>query len=241
MAQVSKITLPAFSRTSRHLAIVYVALMAIAISGAIRAEDTGVAGQSATKAVSKVITGAEVLVRDNYAALAGKRVGLITNHTGLVPGRIGPERLIEVLARAPGVTLTAILTPEHGLGGTAEAGAKVKGGTDTATGLPVFSLYGATEKPSPDMLRGLDVLVFDMQDIGVRFYTYISTMGLAMQAAAEARIPFVVLDRPNPLGGAYMSGFLLERPLASFVGRFAIPQVHGLTVGELAAMIKGER
>ena len=186
-------------------------------------------------------TGAADLVADKFAQLAGKRVGLVTNHTGLVPGPAGPERLIDVLARAPNLKLAAILTPEHGLGGTAEAGAKVKGSTDAATGLPVLSLYGATEKPTPAMLAGLDVLVFDMQDIGVRYYTYISTMGLCMQAAAAANIPFVVLDRPNPLGGNYVSGFVLERPLASFIGRFPIPQAHGMTAGELAQMIKGER
>jgi uncharacterized protein YbbC (DUF1343 family) len=111
---------------------------------------------------------------------------------------------------------------------------------DARTGVPVFSLYGAARKPTPAMLRHVDVLVFDIQDIGTRFYTYISTMGLAMQAAAAARIPFVVLDRPNPLGGAYVSGFVLETPLASFVGQYPVPIVHGMTVGELAGMIKGE-
>ena len=109
------------------------------------------------------------------------------------------------------------------------------------TGVPVFSLYGASKKPTPAMLRNVDVLVFDIQDIGVRFYTYISTMGLAMQAAAAARIPFVVLDRPNPLGGEYVSGFVLEPKLASFVGQYPIPIVHGMTVGELARMIQGEK
>ena len=222
----------------RFQAVVCLLLLAITFSGRAWAQDAGVGGsRSEMTTAAKVSTGADVLVRDRFAALAGKRVGLVTNHTG----RVGGERLIDVLARAPGVKLASILTPEHGLGGTAEAGARVKGGTDAATGLPVFSIYGATEKPTLDMLRGLDVLVFDMQDIGVRYYTYISTMGLCMQAAAEARIPFVVLDRPNPLGGTNVSGFVLERPLASFIGRFAIPQVHGLTVGELAHMIKGER
>lgn len=208
---------------------------------------------------AKVTTGAEALVASGFAALAGKRVGLITNHTG----RVGAERLIDVLARAgtspgasvahvvpearlrhdataPSVKLTAILTPEHGLGGTIEAGAKVRSTRDAATGLPVYSLYGATSKPTPEMLAGLDVLVFDMQDIGVRYYTYISTMGLAMQAAAAANLKFVVLDRPNPLGGEYVAGFKREPGLASFVGLFPIPQVHGMTAGELARMIKGD-
>ena len=184
----------------------------------------------------KVTTGAEALVASGFATLVGKRVGLITNHTG----RVGAERLIDVLARAPNVKLTAILTPEHGLGGTVEAGAKVRSTRDKATGLAVYSLYGATSKPTPEMLVGLDVLVFDMQDIGVRYYTYISTMGLAMQAAAAASLKFVVLDRPNPLGGDYVAGFVRERGLASFVGLYPIPQVHGLTAGELARMLKGD-
>jgi uncharacterized protein YbbC (DUF1343 family) len=139
------------------------------------------------------------------------------------------------------VTLAAVLSPEHGLAGKAEAGAKVGGGIDTTSGVKVHSLYGSAYKPTPEMLAGLDVLVFDMQDIGTRFYTYISTMGLAMQAAAAARLPFMVLDRPNPLGGTYVSGFVLEPAFASFVGRFQIPIAHGLTIGELARMIKGER
>jgi len=117
----------------------------------------------------------------------------------------------------------------------------VSGGRDTATGATVHSLYGSAYKPTPDMLKGLDVLVFDIQDIGTRFYTYISTMGLSMQAAAAAGLPFVVLDRPNPLGGEDVSGFVLEKPFASFVGRYPIPVVHGLSIGELARMIAGER
>ena len=144
------------------------------------------------------------------------------------------------MVAAPGVKLSKILAPEHGFRGAIEAGAKVANERDPATGVPVLSLYGATRKPTPAMLSDLDVLVFDIQDIGVRFYTYISTMGLAMQAAAEARIPFIVLDRPNPLGGAYVAGFVLEPAYRSFVGQYSIPIVHGMTVGELAQMIKGE-
>lgn len=181
-------------------------------------------------------TGAERLVQSGFKSLAGKRVGLITNHTG----RIGDQHLADVLARASGMMLAAILAPEHGFRGSVEAGAKFQDGRDERTGAPVLSLYGKTRKPTPDMLRGIDVLVFDIQDVGVRFYTYISTMGLAMQAAAEARIPFVVLDRPNPLGGTYVSGFVMERARRSFVGRYEIPIAHGMTVGELAQMIKGQ-
>ena len=184
-----------------------------------------------------VLTGADRLAADGFSALRGKRVGLITNHTG----RVGERRLVDAMAAAPVVTLASVLSPEHGLSGSAEAGAKVAGGRDVSTGVKVHSLYGSSYKPTPEMLAGLDVLVFDMQDIGTRFYTYISTMGLAMQAVAAARLPFVVLDRPNPLGGAYVSGFVLEPAFASFVGRFPIPIAHGLTVGELARMVKGER
>jgi uncharacterized protein YbbC (DUF1343 family) len=183
-----------------------------------------------------VTTGAEALAGSGFAAVAGKRVGLITNQTG----RVGAEHLADLLSTAAGVKLTAIFAPEHGFRGIAEAGASVRSGVDARTGAPIHSLYGASKKPTPAMLHNVDVLVFDIQDVGARFYTYISTMGLAMQAAAAARIPFVVLDRPNPLGGEYVSGFVLEPALRSFVGEYPIPIVHGMTVGELARMIKGE-
>lgn len=193
-------------------------------------------GNTSAENAPRVRTGADVLVARGFDVLKGKRVGLITNHTGLV----GSEHLADLMHRAPGVTLAAILAPEHGFRGTVEAGAKVADGRDPKTGVPVLSLYGATRKPTREMLKGLDLLVFDIQDIGVRYYTYISTMGLAMQAAAEARLPFIVLDRPNPLGGEYVGGFMMEKGLTSFVGQFQIPQVHGLTVGELARLIKEE-
>lgn len=183
----------------------------------------------------RVKTGAELLIERNLAPLNRKRIGLITNPTGTV----GNEHLVDVLARSKQVRLVAVYAPEHGFRGEAEAGVSVKDGVDPKTGIRVFSIYGQTRKPTPEMLRGIDVLVFDIQDVGVRFYTYISTMGLAMQAAAEARIPFLVLDRPNPLGGDYIAGFTMEKKHVSFVGQFAIPMVHGLTVGELARMLKG--
>jgi uncharacterized protein YbbC (DUF1343 family) len=183
-----------------------------------------------------VVVGAEVLLANRFAPLAGKRVGLIANQTSLANG----THLADLLKAAPGVTLAAIFAPEHGLRGAAEAGASVGHSVDAKTGVPVWSLYGRTRKPTPAMLRGIDALVFDVQDIGARFYTYISTLGLAMQAAAAAKIPFIVLDRPNPLGGDYVAGFVLEGSLRSFVGQYPIPIVHGLTVGEIARMIKGE-
>ncbi len=195
-----------------------------------------------------VTTGAAIAVTARFAPFAGKRIGLITNHTGLVhvgPGQAGhpgaQQHLVDLIVATPGMRLTAILAPEHGFRGKAEAGASVANARDTKTGIPIHSLYGATKAPTPAMLRDVDVLVFDIQDIGARFYTYISTMGLAMQAAARAQIPFVVLDRPNPIGGDDVSGFVLEPKLRSFVGQYPIPIVHGMSVGELARMIKGER
>lgn len=184
----------------------------------------------------QIETGAEVLARDGYKLLAGRRVGLITNQTG----RVGNASLVDALFAAPNVKLTGILAPEHGFRGAVEAGKKVGDEIDAKTRVPVFSLYGAARKPTPQMLADVDCLVFDIQDIGVRFYTYISTMGLAMQAAAAARIPFVVLDRPNPIGGTNVAGFTLEPALRSFVGQYTIPTVHGMTVGELARMIRAE-
>ena len=183
-----------------------------------------------------VRTGADHLAASGFDALDGRRVGLIVNHTA----RVDSVHLIDLVDAAPNVELTALFGPEHGLRGEADAGEKVSDGRDDRTGAPIYSLYGETRKPTPEMLANVDALVFDIQDIGARFYTYISTMGLAMQAAAEQGIPFVVLDRPNPLGGTYVSGFLLEDDLTSFVGQYPIPVAHGLTVGELAMMIKDE-
>jgi uncharacterized protein YbbC (DUF1343 family) len=188
-----------------------------------------------------VATGAQRLVADRFAQLDGLRVGLVTNHTARVDTSDGgPAHLIDRLHVAPEVTLGALFGPEHGLRGTEEAGAHVGGGRDPGTGVPVYSLYGAARKPSPAQMAGLDALVFDMQDVGARFYTYISTMGYAMQAAAEAGVPFVVLDRPNPIGGR-VEGALLDARHQSFVGLYRIPVTHGLTVGELARMILSER
>lgn len=193
-------------------------------------------GAGAAFAQETVRTGADVLAASNFDRLDGKTVGLVVNHTALV----GDEHLINLVHAAPNVRVGAIFGPEHGLRGTAEDGEAVSDGKDLLTGAPVYSLYGSTRKPSSAMLAGLDVLIFDIQDVGARFYTFISTMGLSMQAAAEAGIPFIVLDRPNPLSGAYVSGFVLESDQESFVGQYAIPIAHGLTVGELAMMIQGE-
>lgn len=177
--------------------------------------------------------GIDRLQEMDFAPLRGKRVGLITNHTGVNSAGV-KTRL--VLRKASGVNLVALFTPEHGLDGTELAGKYISTRRDKLTGLTAHSLYGPTRKPTPAMLRGLDVLVFDMQDIGVRSYTYISTMVRCMEAAGEAGIEFMVLDRPNPLGGIRVEGPPLDSNVISFVGQVPVPYVHGLTVGELARM-----
>ncbi|MBU2533521.1 MAG: DUF1343 domain-containing protein [Alphaproteobacteria bacterium] len=191
---------------------------------------------AARTAGKRVLTGAAQVVASDFSVFAGKRVGLITNQTGVV----GDTHLADLMAASSNIKLAGIYAPEHGFRGGAEAGVKFDNTVDGKTGVQIFSLYGKTRKPTRAMLQGIDVMVFDIQDVGARFYTYISTMGLAMQAAAEAGIPFVVLDRPNPLGGDYVSGYVLEKRHKSFVGQYPIPIVHGLTVGELAQMIVGE-
>lgn len=184
----------------------------------------------------EVLTGLDVWDAEGFAKLKGKRVGLITNHTGLT--RDG-RRNIDAMLSA-GVRLTALFSPEHGIAGT-EDHENIEHGKDPATGLPVYSLYrGKDRKPSAEMLRHVDVLVFDIQDIGARFYTYLSTMKNAMQAAAEAKIPFFVLDRPNPITGVHVEGPMLDPEAISFVGCSILPLRHGMTLGELARMINAE-
>jgi uncharacterized protein YbbC (DUF1343 family) len=177
--------------------------------------------------------GIDVLHASGYAALQGMRIGLITNHTGI--DRSG-NPTVDLLRSAPGVTLAAIFTPEHGLRGTADE----KIGDEVYRGIPVYSLYGEHRKPTAEQLANLDALVFDIQDIGTRFYTYISTMGLAMEAAAEAKKKFIVLDRVNPIGGVVVEGPVLEGK-TDFVGWHPLPIRHGKTVGELAQLFRSER
>lgn len=181
-------------------------------------------------------TGARVLAEEGFRQLAGARLGLIVNQTS----RVGARHLADLAMACRAVNVAALFSPEHGPRGDAHAGEAVSDGRDPRSGVPVHSLFGATHAPTAEMLRGIDALVFDIQDVGARFYTYISTMGLAMRAAARAGVRFVVLDRPNPLGGEYVSGFVMRPESISFVGQYPIPIAHGMTVGELAAMIKGE-
>ena len=184
-----------------------------------------------------VETGLEVLIRNNFRILKGKRVGLITNPTG-VDREL--RSAADILYNAPGIKLTALYGPEHGVRGDYTAGEVIGSVKDPATGIPVYSLYGETRKPTKEMLAGIDILVYDIQDIGSRSYTYISTLGLAMEAAAENNIPFVVLDRPNPLGGMRTEGPVVQPGFFSFVSQYPIPYIHGLTVGELARYLNEE-
>jgi uncharacterized protein YbbC (DUF1343 family) len=173
----------------------------------------------------------------HIALLKGKRVGIITNHTAY---RSDGQHIFDVLHNFPDVRVTALFGPEHGIRGKAEAGEHVSSDTDPILKIPVYSLYGATKKPTPEMLQDVDVLIFDMQDVGSRYYTYIYTMAYAMEAAAENGKTFVVLDRPNPITGKYVEGNVLDTAFASFVGRFPIAVRHGMTIGELAKMFDGE-
>lgn len=180
-----------------------------------------------------VVPGVENFLADVPIAIRGKRLGLITNHTGVDASGVS---IVDRLRASPHVRLVALFGPEHGIRGTAADGVKISSGTDARTGLPIHSLYGATRTPTPEMLRGIEVLAFDMQDVGARAYTYISTMALAMKAAKRADIPFVVLDRPNPIGGHIVEGSILDSAFASFTGIYPIAVRHGMTIGELARM-----
>ena len=180
--------------------------------------------------------GIEVLLEDSLHLVAGRRVGLITNQTGVdASGRSSIDRIHEY----SDVELVALFAPEHGIRGTADPGARVEDDVDLKTGLPIYSLYGAVRKPTPRMLEGIDILLMDYQDIGARYWTYMSTTTLAMEAAAEQGIAVVVLDRPNPIGGA-VQGNVLDPTFATFVGRYPVAMRHGMTPAELASYYRGE-
>ncbi len=182
------------------------------------------------------LTGIDVLVRENFARLKGRRIGLVTNHTGV--DRRG-RATIDLLHKAEGVTLVALFSPEHGIRGAVDE--KVADGRDEKTGLPIYSLYGTRRKPTAETLKDVDTLVYDIQDAGCRFYTYISTLGLILEAGAENKVRVVVLDRPNPIGGLAVEGPVLDAGRESFVGWHTLPVRHGMTVGELARMFNAER
>jgi uncharacterized protein YbbC (DUF1343 family)/CubicO group peptidase (beta-lactamase class C family) len=205
-----------------------------ATAAATQASETS---ETSAAGATPVLTGIDVLVREEFRALQGRKVGLITNHTGV--DRAG-RSTVTLLHQAPGVELKALFSPEHGFAGTVDI-PKVDDSVDNATGLKVFSLYGDTRRPTAEMLATVDTLVFDIQDIGCRFYTYVSTMGEAMIAAAEHGKEFVVLDRPNPINGVDVAGPMLDPGKESFVGFHHLPVRHGMTIGELAQLIKEER
>lgn len=184
---------------------------------------------------ARVQAGLDVLESQKFAPLRGKRIGLITNHTGVdFQGR----STIDVLTHAPGVQVVALFSPEHGLAGNSDE--RLSSSKDRATGLPVFSLYGETQRPTDQMLAGIDALVFDVQDAGVRFYTYTTTMAYCMEEAAKRNIAFFVLDRPNPLGGEIVEGPMLDADKTAFTAYFPLPVRYGLTIGELAQFFNAE-
>ena len=192
----------------------------------------------ATAVVKKEVQpGVEVLEELDFKGLVGRRVGLVTNPSG-VDRKL--RSTVDILFNAPGVNLVALYGPEHGVRGDVYAGDKVADAVDEATGLPVYSLYGATRQPTAEMLKDVDVVVYDIQDVGARSYTFISTLGLVMRRCAELGIEVMVLDRPNPLGGNKIEGCYVEAPFNSFVSQYKIPYVYGLTVGELAMLINEE-
>ena len=195
-----------------------------------------VAALSAVGCDAAVRTGLDN-VHSHASLFSGKRVGIVTNHTAY--DRAG-RYIVEVFRAIPGVEVTALFGPEHGIYGLAEAGVKVADEKDDRFGIPVYSLYGKTAKPTAEMLKDVDVLVFDIQDVGARFYTRIHTMAYAMEAAAENNKPFAVLDRPNPINGVAVEGNILEKDFATFVGLYPIPVRHGMTAGELAGMFNGQ-
>ena len=186
---------------------------------------------------AQVKPGIEVLRDNAFDVLQGKRIGLITNPTG-IDSKLNATP--DILATADGVDLVAMFAPEHGIRGDIAAGASVSSSTDSATGVKVYSIYGKTKKPTQQMLAGIDALVYDIQDNGCRSYTFISTMGKAMEAAAQANLDFIVLDRPNPLGGLRVEGPITNADCISFVSQYPIPYLYGLTPGELALYLKGE-
>ncbi|MDP5168671.1 MAG: DUF1343 domain-containing protein [Bacteroidia bacterium] len=183
----------------------------------------------------QVVTGAEVLLRERLPELEGKRIALVANNTTRLPDG---THLVDALL-AQGVSLVKVFAPEHGFRGDADAGQKVRSSVDPATGLPLVSLYGSNKKPSKEQLADVDLVLFDIQDVGARFYTYISTMSYVMEACAESQLPIWILDRPNP-NGWYVDGPVLDPRFESFIGMHPIPIVHGMTVGDYARIVNGE-
>ena len=218
------------------LSVAALALLAACATSDTASNDTAANDSTSRSAAADVMPGVEVLIRDSLHVLAGKRVGLITNHSGR--DRSGTST-IDLLHRAPGVTLAALYAPEHGLRGVVEAGVKIASEVDSATGVQIHSLYGDTRVPTPEMLRDIDVLVYDIQDVGARVYTYEWTMALSAEAAGKAGKPFVVLDRPDPVRADRVEGNILDPAFSSFVGQYPVALRYGMTPGELLRYLVG--
>jgi len=186
-------------------------------------------------ATPRVLNGIDNLRAQKFAPLAGKKVGLITNHTGLAADG---SSTIDLLFKSGACRLVALFSPEHGIRGTMDSG--IQSSVDEATGLPIFSLYGESMRPSPESLKGIDALVYDIQDVGARFYTYATTLAYCIEEAAKAKIPIFVLDRPNPIGGVNIEGPMLDADKVSFIGYMPLPVRHGMTLGELARYVNSE-
>ncbi|MBC7562884.1 MAG: DUF1343 domain-containing protein [Gemmatimonadaceae bacterium] len=221
-----------------RLSIFWSLAFSAAVAAALTTSALGAQAPACNAPGAPVLPGVEVLLRDSLASLRGQRVGLITNHSGR--DRAGTST-IDLLAKAPGVTLTALYGPEHGIRGTAQAGATIANSVDSATGVPVFSLYGATRVPTAAMLANIDVLVYDIQDVGARVYTFEWTMALAAEAAGKAGKRFMVLDRPNPIRNDRVDGGMLDIAFRSFVGQYPVAARYGMTPGELMRYLVGTR
>ncbi len=228
---------PGFRISSLHLLAVLF-WCTVSCAGREQSSNNGSASYNSLPSETQTLalrTGAQILSEQHLEVLENRNIGLVANPTA----RVGDIHLLDVLTES-GITISSLFAPEHGFRGDRPAGEEIRGGIDVETGLTVHSLYGSTRKPTPEMLKDIDLLIFDMQDVGVRFYTYISTLGLVLEAAAEQDVEVWVLDRPNPLGGEYVSGWMMQDEYKSFVGAFPIPVVHGLTMGEIALMINEE-
>jgi len=191
-----------------------------------------------SSAARLTLTGLDMLERDDFTILTGKRVGVITNHSSVDARGLNA---VDALYGSKKVNLVAIFSPEHGFRGSEEGGVLINNSSDPVTGVPIYSLYGKNQRPSPEMLKGVDVLVFDIQDIGARFYTYLTTMGYAMEEAARNNVEFVVLDRPNPIGGVVVEGPVLDPSVNAFTAYLSVPVRHGLTPGEMALFHKDHK
>jgi uncharacterized protein YbbC (DUF1343 family) len=222
------------SLTRRPILVLALAGCATLVASALRAPTT----QASTPQSQPVLNGIDVLRDEGFASLKGKRLGLVTNHTGRARDGATTIDLLHSSAPANGHTLVALFSPEHGIRGVLDA--NVPSTIDERTGLPVHSLYGETRRPTDTMLRGIDTLVVDLQDVGARFYTYMTTMAYVMEEAARRKISVVVLDRPNPIDGTHIEGPTLERTSLGFTGYFPMPVRHGMTMGELAQLFNGE-